>query len=172
MAKVLILGESGSGKSTSIGKSTELKIQGLNPTETFIIACSNKDLPFRGWKTLYPQAKVRKNEQNLVVDLAPEGNYYYTNIGANAATLINLISAKRDDIKNIVLDDSNYLLQDYYMANAMKGGFEVFKKIGLFMGKVFTAIDNSNKNIFMFGHYEEFKSKNNDSMSYRYKTVG
>jgi hypothetical protein len=60
------------------------------------------------------------------------------------------------------------------MDNALKGGYDVFKKIGLFMGKVFKEIDavDIEKNIIMFAHYEEFKSSNADGMSFRYKTVG
>jgi ABC-type dipeptide/oligopeptide/nickel transport system ATPase component len=174
MAKVLILGESGSGKSTSIGKSTKLGIKGLNPIETFIIACTNKDLPFKGWRTIYTRAKIRKNEQGIIIDLAPEGNYYYTNIGANVANLILLITEKRPEIKNIIIDDTNYLLQDYYMANAMKGGYDVFKKIGAFMNKIFAAIQVCpiDKNIIVLAHYEEFKSRNGDVISFRFKTVG
>ena len=42
---VLIIAESGSGKSTSI--------ETLNPKETFIINVANKPLPFKGWKSKY-----------------------------------------------------------------------------------------------------------------------
>jgi len=175
MSKILILGAQGSGKSTSIGNIPELKIKGLDPKETFIIGCTNKGLPFGGWVKLYPKAKVRfKQGTKQIIDLAPTGNYYQTNDANNVATLIKLINGTREEIKNIVIDDSNYLMQDYYMDNALKGGYDVFKKIGLFMGRVFKEIDavDIEKNIIMFAHYEEFKSSNADGMSFRYKTVG
>ena len=41
----MILGESGSGKSTSI--------ENLNPKETFIVQAVNKPLPFKGFKNNY-----------------------------------------------------------------------------------------------------------------------
>ncbi len=68
----------------------------------------------------------------------------------------------------------NYLMQDYYMAKAMSGGFEVFKKIGSFMNKIFNAIQNApfDKNVIVLAHYEEYKSRNNDVISFRFKTVG
>ena len=175
MAKILVLGQSGSGKSTSIGAIPDLGIKGLNPTETFVIACASRALPFAGWMVKYQRAKVKfQPGSNTVIDIAPEGNYFQTNNPAAVANLISLISTKRDDIKNIVLDDLNYLMQDYYMDKAVAGGYDVFKKIGLFMGKIFKAIQNVpfEKNLIALAHYEEFKSKNNDRISFRFKTVG
>ena len=43
--KVLILGNSGTGKSTSI--------RNLNPDETFVIKCVEKPLPFKKSEKLY-----------------------------------------------------------------------------------------------------------------------
>ena len=56
---ILILGESGVGKSTSL--------RNLNPEETFIICTTSKPLPWKGWKKNPPrkrgttQSKVREN---------------------------------------------------------------------------------------------------------------
>ena len=44
---VLVIADSGTGKSTSI--------RTLNPKETFIINIANKPLPFKGWKGMYSQ---------------------------------------------------------------------------------------------------------------------
>lgn len=41
---ILVLGESGAGKSTSL--------RTLNPKETFIISTTSKPLPWRGWKRI------------------------------------------------------------------------------------------------------------------------
>ena len=174
MSKILILGATGGGKSTSIGKIPKLNIEGLNPKETFIIGCSNKALPFAGWKRDYPRAKANI-VSGVVKDITPTGNYYVSNVGSNVAELIRLINEKRTDIKNILIDDANYMMQDFYMQNALKGGYDVFKKIGLFMGKVFNAIeevDAADKNVIMMAHFEEYKAKNSDRISFRFKTVG
>ena len=65
----------------------------------------------------------------------------------------------RTDIRNIVLDDSNYIMQDYYMSKAMTSGYDVFKKIGAIMGSIFAAMENldPSKNFFMMAHFEEYK---------------
>ena len=77
--------------------------------------------------------------------------------------------------KNIVTDDFNYLSQDYYMANAMKGGWDTPKQIGYGMGLIFNAfeaIPTREKDLFALAHYEEYKDKNGDSISYKFKTTG
>lgn len=42
------------------------------------------------------------------------------------------------------------------------------------MGLIFDAINNvsETKNVVVLAHYEEYKDKNGDSISYRYKTTG
>lgn len=42
------------------------------------------------------------------------------------------------------------------------------------MGLIFDAINSvpDNKNIIVLAHYEEYKDKNGDSLSYRYKSTG
>lgn len=165
MSKVLVLAASGFGKSTSIGKIPEFNIEGLVPEETYIISATSKPLPFRGSKTIYP--------------LSPEGappltgNRFITNDGNDVAKVITFVSQNRPDIKNIVIDDSNYIMQDYYMKNGKKGGYDVFKNIGAFMSKIFESMESApDIHFFMLAHYEEFKNSTGDSISYRYKTVG
>ena len=64
--------------------------------------------------------------------------------------------------------------QDYYMKNALKGGWDTPKMIGYNMGLVFDAINDipEDKNIICMAHYEEYKDKNGDSISYKYKSTG
>ena len=68
----------------------------------------------------------------------------------------------------------NYLSQDYYMANAMKGGWQTPKDIGYGMGLVFDSFRGfpENKSLILLAHYEEYKDKNGDSISYRFKSIG
>jgi len=167
MAKILILAKSGFGKSTSIGKSENLGIKGLNPNETFIITATAKPLPFRSSNKIYKVCNP------LNPPSKENGNRFISNNGESVAKVINYIVNNRPEIKNIVFDDSNYVMQDYYMANAMKKGYEVFKQIGYFMDKIFTAMESSHSiNFIMMAHYEEYKDSTNDTISYRYKTVG
>lgn len=167
MSKVLILAPSGFGKSSSIGKIPEFNQEGLNPKETFIITVTSKPLPFKGSQSQY---KICDASQPPT---AENGNRFITNQGAIIAKIINFVSANRPEIKNIVIDDSNYVMQDYYMANSLKKGYDVFKEIGAMMNEIFTAMElQPNMNFFMMGHYEEFKDSSLDTVSYRYKTTG
>lgn len=163
--KALILAKSGFGKSTSIGEIPELGIKGLDPKVTYIISCVNKPLPFRGGGSKF---KI------TTIDKLTEGNRIITNDAEVVAKAITILSHPTSPYKNIVLDDMNYMSQDYYMKNALKGGWDVPKKIGYNMGLVFDAINTvpEDKNIICLAHYEEYKDKNGDSISYRYKSTG
>ena len=165
MSKILILAKSGFGKSTSIGEIPELGIKGLNPKTTFLISCVNKPLPFRG---------ANKNYVITTPDKITQGNRIITNDAKVVAQVITMVSDPNSPFKNIVLDDMNYMSQDYYMKNALKGGWDTPKQIGYNMGLVFEAINGvpESKNIICLAHYEEYKDKNGDSISYRYKSTG
>lgn len=83
---ILILGESGNGKSTSL--------RNLNPKETFIISTTSKPLPWRGWKKQY--TKFEKNN--------PKGNLYQVSRSNDIVNIMKYISNQRPDIKIIVID--------------------------------------------------------------------
>jgi hypothetical protein len=158
MSNILLLAESGFGKSHSIGKFDELGHIGLDPTKTFIISVTNKPLPFRGWKKNYVLCECKPTT----------GNYMINNGGTSIADTIAFIAESRLDIENIVIDDMQYIMSDYYMQKAKKGGFDVFKDIGFFMGKIFHAFQKFTRgNIIVTSHYEP---TNDDS--YKAKTVG
>lgn len=163
MSKILVLAPTGFGKSTSIGCIPELGIQGLDPTKTYLFSCVNKPLPFRGAKSKYGIT---------VPGRIAEGNRIITNDAKVIAECINLLIGS--PYENIVIDDMNYISQDHYMKNALKGGWDVPKQIGYNMGLIFDAINNipEDKNIICLAHYEEYKDKNGDSLSYRYKSTG
>lgn len=110
---ILILGESGCGKSTSL--------RNLNPQETFIISTTSKPLPWRGWKKMYSKFDPKNN---------PEGNWYQTSKSANILAIIKYINAKRPDIKNIVVDDTQYTMAFEYMDRRKETGFNKFSDIG------------------------------------------
>ena len=65
-------------------------------------------------------------------------------------------------------------MQDYYMENSLKKGYDVFKEIGKSMDEVFSAAESLkfDQNFIMMAHYEEFKDSSSDTVSYRFKTVG
>jgi hypothetical protein len=161
MAKIMVIAESGFGKSTAICPSEELGIKGLNPKETFIVNVSGKDFPSRGWKKLYKAIEGK--------DLS-SGNYVDTNDGMAVAGLISILNEKKPEIKNLVIDDFQYLMADYYMDKAKTSGFDKFSDIGYFIGQIFKAIQKFKGNVVILTHPEEVQ--NNFGTSYKAKTVG
>ena len=100
------------GLSTS-GKSTSLKY--LDPKETFIISCTNKQLQIPGFRKKYIKVSLTK-ESGLT------GNWYVCNDYAKIEKILDIISLSRPDIKVIVIDDINYCLSNDIMQNALTKG--------------------------------------------------
>jgi len=120
---IAVVADTGFGKSTSIGNIPELGIEGLKPEETFIISVKGKPLPFRGWRKQYIPV-------NLENDKPPaEGNYLATTHAETIVRVLNYISLNRKDIKNVVLDDFQYIMSEEFMAKALKSGFDKFNKL-------------------------------------------
>jgi hypothetical protein len=86
----------------------------------------------------------------------------------------SLLALIASPYKNVALDDFNYLMQDWYMDNALSKGWDAPKTIGFFMGKIFNAIeklDAAGKNVFVLAHGEAVA--NPDGRTYfKLKTTG
>lgn len=108
---VLIIGESGSGKSTAI--------EGLNAKETFIVNVANKDMPFKGWKAKYP----RRDAAN------PDGSLQAVTTPAGILQAMDYVNG-RTEIKNLVIDDWQYISAFEFFDRAAEKGFEKFTDIG------------------------------------------
>lgn len=98
------------------GKSSSLKY--LNPKETFIISCTNKQLQIPGFRKKYPKAEVKDNK--LI------GNWYVSNNYASINKIMKAVSMTRPEIKVIVIDDANYLLSNATFQDALIKGYEKF----------------------------------------------
>ncbi len=119
---IAIVGDSGSGKSTSIGQIPELGIQGLDPSETFLINVKGKPLPMRGWKSKYKPIDLTSPPT--------EGNYLATTDSELIIKTLRFINTNRKDIKNVVLDDFIYIMSEAFMAKALQSGFDKFNVLG------------------------------------------
>lgn len=168
MAKILVLAKSGFGKTTSYCGREKLGIKGLNPKETYVIQCIGRGVPNKEFKLSNSNEIKDLNTGNRIQVDTISGIDRFKRVADAIETLAN------SPYKNIVIDDFNYLAQDFYMANAMKGGWDTPKQIGYGMGLIFNAIKKipETKNIICCAHYEEFKDKNGDSISYKFKTTG
>ena len=107
-----VIGESGTGKSTSC--------RTLDPKTTAIINCINKPLPFRGWKKNYTPFNTEKKT----------GNYYSSDVTANILKFMKYISDNRPEIKNLVIDDWQYTMSNEFMRRSNEKGFDKFTDIG------------------------------------------
>jgi len=115
---ILIIAESGAGKSTSI--------EALDPKETFIINVANKPLPFKGWRKKY----VTWSKEN------PGGNLYDKASPESIEACLRYVSEKRPEIKNIVIDDFQYMSSFEFFDKVDEKGYEKFTKIGAHLARV------------------------------------
>ena len=163
MSRILVLANSGFGKTFSIGKVEELNHIGLDSKETFIISVTTKPLTFPGAQKDYPVTTLDKiSVSRRIISNNPE---------IIAKTLTALATSP---FKNIILDDFNYVMQDYYMSHALAQGWDCPKKIGYFMGEIFKAIELFNgydKHIFVLAHSEAVLQTDNRTY-YKLKTTG
>lgn len=124
--KVLILGSSGSGKSTSL--------RNLNPKETFVIKCVEKPLPFKGSEKNYNvQAKNVFTASNLLKIMG-------------ALDKIN----SNKEIKTLVIDDFNYMLTFGYKDSAKEVGFSKFERLAFNTIDVLQKIDGLRKDLTVY----------------------
>ena len=98
------------------GKSTSLKY--LDPTTTFIISCTNKQLQIPGYRKKY--LKVKVENKKLVGNWLISGNY------ATIENIMKLVSTTRPEIKTVVIDDANYLLSKETFDTALDKGYNKF----------------------------------------------
>ena len=167
MAKILILAPSGFGKTTSWAGREKLGIKGLDPKETYAIQCIGRGVPNPNYK-LCPSNEIK--------DMAKGNRIQVDSVTGldrfkRVADLLDTL--KKSPYKNIVIDDFNYLMQDYFMNNAMKGGWQTPKEIGFGIGLIFDAMKGypEDKHIYVCAHYE--KTNDNDgTVTYQMKTTG
>lgn len=157
MSSIAIVGKSGTGKSSSYGAFPDLGIKGLNPKDTVIINVSKKDLPIKGWRSNYKGS------------ISEGGNYFESSNAVDIAKAIDYISEKRTEIKNIVIDDSQFIMAFEFMSRAKETGYGKFTDIGVNMNKVIVAARDSRKDLkcYFLWHPEE-----NALGQLKMKTVG
>lgn len=135
---VLILGDSGSGKSTSL--------QSLNGEGCVLIQAIDKRLPFKR-----PQDKgwIRRNSENK------SGNVFVTD-NYNQINHIILSAAKSGKKKIIIIDDAQYLMANDFMRRAMEKGFDKFTEMACsFHGLFQTAqVCENDVRVYFLAHTE------------------
>lgn len=129
---ILIVGESGTGKSSSI--------RNLNPKETFIINVIDKPLPFKSAKRLYTVC----NKEN------PEGNYFASDNHATIMSLIEAVNSRRPETKNLIVDDYQYSMANAFMRKALEKGYDKFSEIGKHAWEIIRALIGTREDLTCF----------------------
>jgi hypothetical protein len=170
MPKIMVLAPTGGGKTSSAAGNSKLGIKGLSPEDTYWITATSKPLSGKGSMKKWP-THTSFNFQSNAASLK-DFRRIYTNDPALAAHAITLLGTVKG-IHNIILDDTNYYMQDMYMERALSTGWDAPKKIGYEFNKIFKAIERlpENKNFIMMAHYEEYK-KVDGNLGARMKTTG
>ncbi|MCI4437463.1 MAG: AAA family ATPase [Ignisphaera sp.] len=145
-----IVGSTGTGKSTSI--------KHLDPEETYIINVAKKELPFKGSEKLYNVEKKNYKE----VDDANE-----------ISRLLKTISEKAPHVKNIIIEDSNYIMGFNMVSKATETGFTKFSVMAKDMVDLFRTARQLRDDITVFylTHPEEVMD-GQDIIGYKIKTAG
>jgi len=140
--KLLILGESSQGKSTSC--------RTLDHETTFLINVTGKDFPIKGWKKLYQRydAKTKK------------GNYLHSKDSKQIAGAIKHVSANLPHIKTIIVDDAQYIMSFEFMERSLEKGFDKFTEIQSHFFDVITAPDETREDLMtvFLSHSEDVSS--------------
>ena len=120
---ICVCGESGSGKSTSL--------RNLDPKSTFIISTIAKPLPFRGWKKNYQKVNIDKETKQLT------GNYYVSDKWDAIIKMMKLVSAKRNDIKVLVVDDLQYTMAFEFVDRSQEKGYDKYNELAQHLLNIF-----------------------------------
>ena len=152
---VLVIADSGTGKSTSIRK--------LDPKETFIINIANKPLPFKGWK---------KNYNNISKD-NPKGNMTSASSAPGIIKAMQHVNDKMPQIKTLVVDDWQYMSSFEYFDRANEKGYDKFTSIAANLAQVAKMPKDMREDltIFFLTHSEE-STDVNGHRRVKAKTVG
>lgn len=109
---ILIIGESGTGKSSSI--------RTLNHQETIIINVLDKPLPFKGFKNKYISKSTDDKKANI----------FSTDKYSKIIESINAVDKNRPEIKNLIIDDFQYIMANAFLTRALERGYDKFTEIG------------------------------------------
>ena len=128
---ILIIGESGSGKTTSL--------RNLPPDETFYIDADGKGLSWKGWRNQY-----NKQKKNYIKTDDPDMVY----------KLMEEIHSKQKQFKYLVIDTLNGIMVGDEMRRTKEKGYDKWMDLAQ---SVFNIVDVSNKlrddlTVIMLGH--------------------
>ncbi len=148
----LVIGESGTGKSTSMAN--------LDCKETFVINVINKPMPFRGSQKKYIPIKNWNDK---------EGNLYASDDYEQIMNCIKMVNQTRPEIKTLIIDDFQYVMGNEFMRRCLERGYDKFSEIGSHAWMIMTLLKNLRGDLdsFVLSHSEP-----NELGKMKIKTIG
>ena len=142
--------------STGTGKSTSIKF--LDAKETYIINTAKKELPFKGADKLYNAENKNYKEVDEITEIT---------------RLLKTISEKAPHIKNIIIEDSNYMMAFRMAEKATEVGYTKFTILAKDMVDLFREARKlrDDLKIFYFTHPETIED-GGEIVGYKMKTSG
>lgn len=147
---VIILGKSGTGKSSSI--------KGLDPKETVVLNVLGKKLPFKGSSSLYST----ENKNLFRIE-------EYT----QAINMLQSIDKNASYVHNIIIDDAIYIMRKEYFKRAKETGYGKFTELAMHFQQIISTIENMRDdiNVFLILHSEDIQS-DKTTVGYKVSTIG
>lgn len=149
---VVILGPTGSGKSTSI--------KNLDPKETMVLALKDIDkaLPFKGSRKLY-------NKENK--------NYYTLKNWEEIITYMESASKNLTNVHNIIIEDATYIMRTEFFNRVSEIGYTKYNELADHFRRIIATGSSLRQdiNVFLFLHTEPITQDGN-LVGYKAATVG
>lgn len=161
---ILVMGKSGSGKSTST--------RNLPEKETIYIQTVYKPLPFQGWKAKYPLRNNGNGNRVVIfskpIDASTKAKDEYM---TSSKTIVDILKKINDmkEIKYVVIDDSQYLMAYESLARVKEKGFDKFTDLAYNFFSVITTAQFLREDLFVFFLHHTDES---DSNNIKAKTIG
>ena len=146
----MLLGKSGTGKSTSI--------KSLDPKETIVFNVLKKRLPFKGSNKSY-------NTENK--------NLFNVEDHTQVINLLQAIDTKAPHVKNIIIDDMIYIMRKEYFKRAKESGYSKYTELAQHFQQIINTCENMREdiNVFFILHSEDIQS-DKITTGYKVSTIG
>ena len=146
----MLLGKSGTGKSTSV--------KGLDPKETVVINVLGKRLPFKGSQGLYN---------------AQSNNLFHRDDYQGIITLLGQIDKSAPYVKNVIIDDMIYVMRKEYFKRAKETGYGKYTELAQHFQQMVSTCEGlrGDLNVFFILHSEDIQS-DKTTTGYKVSTVG
>lgn len=177
MSAIAITGPSGSGKSTSFLENEKLGIKGLHPRETILINVSKKDPPGKGANKMFPifdtlkGSTPQERKDHFIAQVKAKKRQYRTDSPGEIVTILNRIDKYCPEIKNVIIDDAQYMQGLMVMGRIQEAGWQKFNDVAeAGFAPVKTALDLTRKDLIVFFLYHP--EENEKTGNVKIKTAG